>query len=715
MPRSSARRRAPMLRPAAALGVLSLSAVGLGALPAAAIEEDDGTVTIDILDVADFHGALVQAPGLADLVSGFTAENPDTVFVSAGDNIGGSTFESAIQDDEPTIDVLNQMGLATSAVGNHEFDRGYEDLVGRVADRADFEYTGANVQGGSPELPAFSVWEAPAGVSVGFVGAVTTSTPEAVSPDGIAGLTFSDEAEAVNETAAELSDGNPDNGEADVVVALVHEAAYDSLTGGLSDDVDALFTGHSHLEVNDTIGGRPVLQTVNGGEQLAHLRINYDPETDEVSTVTQEILPVGTYEPGTRELTRPDGSVVDVGTLDPAVGQVADTVDAAFAEAEELGAQQVGTVTASFNRGTNDGTNTGGNRGTESTLGNLLADAYVWKAEDLGQDVDLGVMNPGGLRADLDPNGDGVVTYSELATVSPFGNTLTVADLTGAQLVTMLEQQWLQPSEEDHSSLRLGLSSGVQYYYDPTAEPGSRVLGLEIDGEPVDPEATYRVATINFLAAGGDSFDVFTEASAVNDTGYVDRDATVDYLAANQELTPDYTQRSIGVTFLSDPAAEYQGGEEVALDLSSLSFTSDEPKPEEVTLLMDGEEIGRYPVDNTVTAGTDETGQASVTFTVPDLSAYEDGDVITFELVFGATEESVQTIPFTLEVTGQGATPAPPTGDPGEEPGDDPGEAPIDQLPETGTEPEELAAVAAALILLGTAGILLARRRTVTA
>src|SRR5690606_17622261 len=147
-----------------------------------------------------------QAPGIADIVSETTAANEDTVFVSAGDNIGGSTFESAIAQDQPTIDVLNAMGLYTSAVGNHEFDRGIDDLNNRVIPAADFEYTGANVDGSG--LPAYSLWEAPAGVTVGFVGAVTESTPEKVTPSGIAGLTFTSAVDAVNDTAAALSDGD---------------------------------------------------------------------------------------------------------------------------------------------------------------------------------------------------------------------------------------------------------------------------------------------------------------------------------------------------------------------------------------------------------------------------------------------------------------------------------------------------------------------------
>lgn len=590
--------------PAAAATAFSFLGLGLTAVPAGAVQHPDGTITIDIAAITDFHGALDQAPEIAGRVDALRGANADTAFVSVGDNIGGSTFESSIQDDNPTIEVLNAAGLDASAVGNHEFDRGYTDLRARIDGtdpdlvQTQFPYLGANVEGEDPELASYEVWESPSGVDVAFVGAVTTTTAQKVSPSGIEGITFSDEAAAVNEVAAALSDGDTTNGEADVVIALVHAPATDALTGGISADVDALFAGDSHLEVNTTVDGLPVLQTVNGGEQLAHLALTYDPATGETTVAGQTIVPV-------------DGT----GPVDAEVQAI---VDAANEAAAELGQQEVGTVTASFNRATNDGVATGSNRGAESTLGNLVAEAFQWKAEDLGQAADLGVVNPGGLRADLDPNGDGIVTYSEAATVSPFGNTLTIVDLTGEQVVQLLEQQWTRDPAEDHPVLRLGLSDEVRFFYDPTAQAGEKVRDVEIDGEPLDPAATYSVATINFLAEGGDGFTVFTEAGNVNDTGYIDLQALVDYLGAHPDLAPDYSQRSVGITFTEGDPLALLGGEQVSVDLASLAFTSDEPKPETVTVTVEGEALATAAVDVTPTPRTDETGRATVAFTVPE-------------------------------------------------------------------------------------------------
>src|SRR5690606_29611709 len=193
----------------------------------------------------------------------------------------------------------------------------------------------------------------------------------------------------------------------------------------------------------------------------------------------------------------------------------------------------------------------------------------------------------------------------------------------------------------------------------------------------------------------------------------------------------------------SDPDVTFTGGEEVELRLSSLSFTSDEPKVEEVQLLVDGEQTDTFPVDNTVTPSADETGVADVSFTMPDLSEYDEGETITFELVFGATSDSQQSIPFTLEVTGGGTTPggdgpddngsgadngagdddgsgddddAGSGDDDGAGSGDDgsdegSGDDGLGRLPDTGAEVALAAAVAGALVLLGTVGVILGRRR----
>jgi len=671
-----------------------------GAPVAPASVDADGNVTIDLLGITDFHGALAKAPILAGMIAQIRGDNPDTVFVSAGDNIGGSTYESAIQNDEPTIDVLNAMELEVSAVGNHEFDQGYGDLSGRVDGSANWTYLGANVNGENPELQDVRVLTVN-GVDVAFIGSVTQETPRIVSADGIVGLTFADPLARTNALATQLSDGDAANGEVDVVVALVHEGT-NLVTGALNEHVDAAFTGHTHEALTaQTPSGAPVVQAGASGSHLGRITVTVSPDRD-VSATGRNI-------PVTGDGVTPDADVKEI-------------VDAANAQAKVLGQEQVGSVTAPVNGGSNTGVPAGAeppqNRGSESPLGNLLGEVARYTAESVGLDPDFGIINPGGIRADLDPNDDGVVTYAEAFTVQPFGNTIGTIDLTGEQVVTMLEQQF-QPASS-RPVLRLGLSSDVDYTYDPSAPQGAHITDVLIGGEPIDLEATYTVASNTFLLGGKDGFEVFKEGTNFTETGIVDLQGLVDFLDANPELAPDYTQRSVGLTFVTDVDTEFVGGEEVVIDLASLSFTTNEPKPESVTLFVDGEETAQFPVDNTVTPGTDETGTARVTFTVPDLSTYEAGETIVFDLVFGATEDSVQSIGLELEVTESGAViPAP---------GDDtyPDHAVPDKgapvvtpaanatrgtLPSTGADASAGIIGAAALILLGGLTLAASRRR----
>ncbi len=687
-PDRASRRTPKLTRPLAALGAASLVAVGLTATPAAADVEGD-IATLDVLGITDFHGALAQAPLLADAIN--EIDNEDKIFVSAGDQIGGSTFESSIQDDDPTIEVLNEMGLATSAVGNHEFDAGYDDLSGRVADLANWDYLGANVDGETPDMPATHVWDSPSGVSVGFVGTVTTETPDIVAPGGIEGIDFTDEAEATNTHAAQLSD----SGEADIVVALAHVGANDSFLSALSDDVDAVFTGHTHVEVNNPDQyAFPVIQGGASGSHLSRVTFTYDVSTDEVTGATASNIAMQE---------QPDNCDW-VDAADNCLGEdqeVRDTVIQAFTEAEDLGSEVLGYVDGAFNRGSNTGEPDGSNRGVESPLGNLLGEVAKYTAETIGgQDVDFGIINSGGIRADLDPDGDGEVTFSEAYTVQPFGNTIGTIDLTGAQVVTMLEQQF-QPDGE-RPVLRLGLSDDIEYVYDPQAPQGERITSVYIandDGEvaPIDPEATYTVASNTFLIAGQDGFTVFEEAPT-NELGIVDREGFEEYIAeygtADSPLTPDYSQRSVGVT---GPSA-ISAGDEVTLELSSLAFTTTEPAPEEVTVSLGGDVLGTAPVDATVIPHVDETGTATVTFTVP-------GTVVPGEMadLVIATDQGTE-VTYPVEVTGA------------------PEDSQMDQIPvggvETGGGPTAglenggLITLGSVILGAGAIGLLLSRRRS---
>ena len=591
----------------------------LGASPALALESpgtDDGTTELQLLGINDFHGRLDDAVALAGTVEEQRARDDvdGSLFLSAGDNIGASPFVSSVQQDEPTIEALGEMGLETSAVGNHEFDRGLEDLLGRVgvdgeSGLADYPVLGANVyRGDQPVLPEYSLHEVD-GVTIGVIGVVTQETGSLVSPSGIEGITFGDPVEATNRVVDELTDGAGD--EADVLVLAAHEGApegaatstpeeqlaedtaFAAIVTGVSAEVDAIFTGHTHQQyawqapVPGGEGTRPVVQTGSYADALGRVVLDYDTATGEVTSSTVENLPL--TETPADEL---------VATY-PRVAEVAATVAAAQAYADEVGSEVLGSVTGDITRAfTEAGVE---DRGSYSALGGLVADTYVYGTTlNPVEDADLGLVNPGGLRADLLYGEDGVITLAEANAVTPFANDLVVVPLTGAQLVQVLEQQW-QPEGSSRPFLALGTSQELTWSYDPEAPAGSRIIvdSVRVSGEPLDPGATYRVATNSFLASGGDNFTAFAEGQTEL-TGLIDFDALAAYLRERSPLSPeDYTGRvTVGEApeGPQGPQLVLAGTEVSAGERVEVSVTGFEAR-EAVVLTLDGDRVGRLRTD----------------------------------------------------------------------------------------------------------------------
>jgi 5'-nucleotidase len=586
------------------------------------------TVDIDLVTVNDFHGRIEQsAPSggiaaLSSAVKQIRAANPNTIFAAAGDMIGASTFTSFIQQDKPTIEALNAAGLDVSAVGNHEFDQGFADLTDRVMPLALWEYLGANVyEKGTtqPALPEYWVQEFQ-GVRVGFVGAVTDELPSLVSPDGIKDIEVGDPAEAANRVAAQLSDGDDGNGEADIVVLLVHEGAATTKIEDATDPnsrfgeivnetvmqpnslIDAIVSGHTHLAYNHVINGHPVISSGQYGERFSRMDIQFDKKT-KTFTMKNEIF---NLMDGSTALYPDDPAVVPI---------VADAV----AKASVLGSVVLGQTTGDFGRAVSanpvGASSFPENRGGESTLGNFVADVQRWALnEDGTRDVDITFMNPGGLRADIDT---GDVTYKEAANVQPFANTLVTLNLTGAQVKSVLEEQW-QPTGATRPFLKLGVNKELTYTYDPAAAKGSHITEIRLGGQPLDLAATYSVGANSFLAAGGDNFFTLAQGTGKADSGKIDLESMVDYFDAFGTATPDPKQRAVGVVVQGD--GTYAPNESVTVNLSSLDFTRTEIDADEARITRaggDGTVLGSAPINTAYTPTTDEVGKASVTFTIP--------------------------------------------------------------------------------------------------
>lgn len=716
--------------------------------------------SLTLLNINDFHGRIApEFPDTTGILGTVVEERAkagedNAVFLSAGDNIGASLFASSIQQDQPTIDVLNAAGLESSAVGNHEFDKGLDDLTDRVmTDNAEFDYLGANVYEKGTETPALPEYDliTKNGIDIAVIGAVTQETRSLVSPDGITDIDFGDPVAAVNRVAARLTDGDPDNGEADVIIAEYHEGAVEGEPSGtLADEVskggafakivkntsaavDAIFTGHTHQSyawdapIPGQDGTRPIVQTGSYGEFIGKVVLEYDPDTDTVTSYTAENI-------GQTET--PVDELVD---SYPAVAEIKEIVDAALAEADELGSVEIGKTSDPITRATVDNPDDPEDRAGESTVSNLVATMFRDQLSDpLRGGAQIGVQNPGGNREDLDA---GPITYGEAAAVLPFANTLMTLDLTGAQFKIMLEQQW--QTNEDGSPctecsrpyLQLGLSDNVSYTYDESKPWGERITSITIDGKPYDPAASYRIGTASFLAAGGDNFWVFTEAKDKKDSGLIDLDSWVEWIKAESPISPSFARRASTVTPLpeeltagtttrltvgdSDRAA---GGPNNSLDLTSegapentrLVATldgSDDQAARSVRAAGDGVEVGTATVTDgvaTIDVAIPESAQAGPA--TLHLTAEPSGTVITLPVRIGAAEPpgDEPTDEPTDETTDEPTDE--PTGSPTGEP-DDPGST--GDLGDTGSTVSPALIVGAALLVaIGVTLLVVARVRS---
>ncbi|WP_258027827.1 ExeM/NucH family extracellular endonuclease [Microbacterium testaceum] len=554
------------------------------------------TTQVNLIGINDFHGRIdantVRFAGTVEQVRAQYGEK-NSLFISNGDNIGASVFASSYFGDKPTIDVLNALDLKASAAGNHEFDKGADDLTGRVDTLADFPYLAANVfKDGKPLLQEYAIFEVD-GVRVGVIGAITESTPTLVTPSGIQGIEFRDPVAEVNRVVAQIDD------QVDVIVAQYHEGSgtgqatttleqalaaggpFAEIVNETSPEVDAIFTGHTHqlyawnAPIPGREGTRPIVQTGSYGENIGQIVLNVDDDGDVVSSSARNVARLGGKDAAVNAAL--DAELI---RTYPRVAEVDAIVKAARAEADVVGQKEVGSVSAdittAFSGGSYvDGVYTGGARGDrtkQSALGGLVADALLDSLDDADRGgAEVAFVNPGGLRDELLYGSDGVITLAEANAVLPFLNNLWTTTLTGDQIRQVLEQQWGDFSKRtDDANLALGVSENLRFTYDASLPAGQRVTSVWIDGQAVDPAKGYRVGSFNFLLGGGDSFSVFARGTDTRDSGLIDRDAWIRYLTDNPGLTPDFTARGVQVSGSTTAAP----GADLTVTVSNLNLTS---------------------------------------------------------------------------------------------------------------------------------------------
>ncbi len=511
------------------------------------------TDEIRLLSTNDFHGRIGNAPYLSTHINSIRDRNPDSLYVDAGDLVGATPVLSNLFHDEPTVEVMNAVGLDVQTVGNHEFDAGQDELLrraeggcydgdcgyrdGRPFDGQDFTTLSTNVivDATDEALTEPYVIEEVGGVSIGFLGVTTENTPEVVHPAGIEGLTFLGEAEAVNATIPDVQAAG-----ADVIVVLMHEGgrqdgdlnscenfrgAAADIIDDFDDGVDVVVSGHTHESyVCNLEDGPLVTQADDYGNMFSDISLAFDKDDGELvfkwarnNVVTDDVDP------------------------DPAVVEIIEFYDEL---AGPLMAEVVGHSTVEIPRTT---------RMEESIQGNLSTDALL----DQFEEADFAFQNSGGLRADLtsEPDEDGLypITRGDVLEVWPFGNVVALAEVDGELL-----EEFLANGVSEIGGGRFIQVAGLRIDYTIVDESGDfpegELVNVEYwnhpdheDGTAVDlsASATYTIALNDFMAVGGDGYPDLT------DIGFYMREsleiAIENYLVDNSPVSPEIEGRIVEV------------------------------------------------------------------------------------------------------------------------------------------------------------------------
>ena len=498
---------------------------------------EDLSGSIIILHTNDVHGAIDGYAKAAALKKTYEDMGAYVLLMDAGDFIQGdptvSTSEGAT-----AVELMNLAGYDVAAPGNHEFDYGYANLKALVSE-ADFPIVAANVlYGGKAAFNDNVTFTAPDGTKIGVFGLDTPETATKAHPAKIKGVTFlaDDELfacaqEQVNELEAEGCD---------IIVCLGHLGIDDESTGNRSmdlleevDGIDLFIDGHSHSDLDDIAGAVGESCMVN--------------DTILTSTGTKfENIGLMVISDGVMEATaiptaditvKPDGTVADrAAAIQKAVD---DEYGAVFAKTEV----ELNGVKAEVRTG-------------ETNLGNLITDALVWGAAEAGTKVDAAVTNGGGIRASISK---GNITKKDINTVLPFGNTLSIVKVTGAELLEALEASTYCTPEAiggfPHvSGIVFTVDTGKVYdqgeqypgstYYGPKSI--QRVSIQSVGGKAFDPNATYTIATNDFMAAGGDTYYAFKTASVNYDLGVPMDEVVMEYVT--EELDGVVTAEDYGAS-----------------------------------------------------------------------------------------------------------------------------------------------------------------------
>ncbi|MBC1939620.1 bifunctional metallophosphatase/5'-nucleotidase [Listeria welshimeri] len=511
------------------------------------------TVPIQILGINDFHGALETASkdasgspiggadylatNLDNATNSFLQANPEAsadnaIRVQAGDMVGASPAVSGLLQDEPTMKVLQKMNFEVGTLGNHEFDEGlpeYKRILDGVSTskfgpiveayprvKSDMKIVAANVvnKGTNTVAEGFSPYYVKEmdGVKVGFIGIVTTEIPNLVLANHIKDYDFLDEAETIVKYSAELrgqgvnaivvlshvpalSTGNPNTGTKQDVAGEAANMMTKANELDPNNSVDLVLAGHNHQYTNGLVGKTRIVQSYNNGKAFSDVTGELDKTTGDFVTPPDAKI---TY--NTRNVT-PNADITAV--TEDAKSRIEGVINETIGLANK---DVISRDTNLDNKAIDD---------KESELGNMITDAQRYMANKAGADVDFAMTNNGGIRADLTTrlaNGQNEITWGAAQAVQPFGNILQVVEMTGADILEALNQQYLS-----NQTYFLQIS-GLKYTFTDTddLDHAYKVASVTTeDGTPLKADQKYKVVINDFLFGGGDGFSAFKKANLV--------------------------------------------------------------------------------------------------------------------------------------------------------------------------------------------------------
>lgn len=487
--------------------VISIISGGLACFAADGLDADlAGATRLTIIHTNDTHARAVEGEGIgfakiSAVVRETRKENPNVLVLDAGDTLHGQAI-ATLSRGESIIRLMNEIGYAAMAPGNHDFNYGYKRLA-ELAEMADFPILAANArkEDGSSLLDPYTIIEI-AGLKVGIIGLATPDTIFKTHPDNIKGLSFTDPIEAAQQAVEALKD------KTDIIIALAHLGMDRSSTvtsidvAEAVDGIDLIVDGHSHtvLEQGYKAGNTLIVSTGEYGGNLGVVDIYF--REGEITDIEARLI----------------GMEMTADT--PEDDAIANLLDSIENEQTEILNEVVGRTEVAL-EGAREKVRTG-----ETNLGNLITDAMVYLTG-----ADCALINGGGIRTSID---EGDITRGEILSVLPFSNYVIAKKVTGADIKVALEHgtsTWPEPvGGFPHVS-------GIKFSIDTGKEARDRVVNITVKGEPLDPDREYVLVTNDYLAAGGDGYTMFADDTVINEYGALD-EAVAAYIQAKGTVAP---------------------------------------------------------------------------------------------------------------------------------------------------------------------------------